>query len=126
MQKLHASRRRVLIADDDEDSRILLSFLLEEEGWEVTQACNGQEALTKVIAEKPDLLILDNRMPELTGVEVYQYLKAQNIDLPIVLATAHGSLEELALKFGIAYFVQKPYDFPNLIQTIESAYRAYL
>lgn len=125
MSNQNLTIRRVLIADDDDDSRIMLSFLLEEEGWQVEEASNGKEALEKVIEEQPDLVILDNRMPELTGVEVYQQLKSQGIEMPIVLTTAHGYLEELALNFGISYFVSKPYDIPKLLQTIESAYREY-
>jgi len=96
MNTLNLGRGKVLIADDDEDSRMMLSFVLQEEGWEVYEACNGKEALEKVIEEKPDLLILDNRMPELSGVEVYQYLQAEGINIAVVLATAYGYLDELA------------------------------
>lgn len=115
-------RRKVLIADDDDDSRIMLSFILQEEGWEVYEACNGKEALEKVIEDKPDLLILDNRMPELTGVEVYQYLQAEGINITVVLATAHGYLDELASSLGVTHFIKKPYEIPKLLKMVESAY----
>lgn len=115
-------RGKVLIADDDDDSRIMLSFILQEEGWDVYEACNGKEALEKVIEDKPDLLILDNRMPELTGVEVYQYLQAEGINIVVILATAHGCLEELALSLGVTHFIKKPYEIPKLLKMIESAY----
>lgn len=123
MNSKNSGKRKVLIADDDDDSRVMLSFLLEEEGWEVKEAKNGKEALEIVIQERPDLLILDNRMPELTGVEVYQQLQAQGINVAIVLATAHGYLDELASSLGIAHFISKPYDIPQLLKTIESAYK---
>ncbi|BAY16769.1 two-component response regulator [Anabaenopsis circularis NIES-21] len=123
MNSNHSGKRKILIADDDDDSRAMLSFLLEEEGWEVREAKNGEEALEIVIKEQPDLLILDNRMPKLTGVEVYKHLQAQGIKIAVVLATAHGYLDELASSLGIAHFISKPYDIPELLKTIESAYK---
>jgi two-component system, response regulator, stage 0 sporulation protein F len=122
MNNRNIKKRKVLIADDDDDSRAMLTFLLEEEGWEVKEAKNGKEALEKVIQEQPDLLILDNRMPELTGVEVYQHLQAEGIKLAVILATAYGYLNELAESLGIPYFISKPYDIPQLLKIIESAY----
>ena len=115
-------KRKVLIADDDNDSREMLAFLLEDEGWEVKEARDGKEALETVVKDRPDLLILDNRMPELTGAEVYQRLQAQGINLAVVLATAYGHVEDLASSLGITYFVNKPYDLTELLTTIESAY----
>ncbi|BAY80144.1 two-component response regulator (plasmid) [Nostoc linckia NIES-25] len=119
-------KRRVLIADDDNDSRVLLAFLLEQEGWEVKQAKDGKEALEKVFQEQPDLLILDHRMPEYTGSEVYQHLQRRGISLTIVLVTAYGYLEELSSSLGISYFVSKPFDIPDLLHIVESAYKKSL
>jgi two-component system, response regulator, stage 0 sporulation protein F len=119
-------KRKVLIADDDDDSRTMLALLLEHEGWEVREARNGQEALEKVTQEQPDVLILDNRMPELTGVEVYQQLQERGIKLAVVLATAYGYLEELASSLGITYFITKPFDLDKLLNIVESAYQSSL
>ncbi|MBD2204450.1 response regulator [Calothrix sp. FACHB-1219] len=122
MSRNISAKRKVLIADDDDDSRKMLAFLLEDEGWEVQEARDGKEALATIINDRPDLLILDNRMPELTGAEVYQQMQAQGINLAVVLATAYGHIEELASSLGIVYFVNKPYDLTELLTTIESAY----
>jgi len=122
MNNQNLARGKVLIADDDDDSRIMLSFILQEEGWEVSEACNGKEALEKVIEDQPDLLILDNRMPELTGVEVYQHLQTEGINIAVVLATAHGYLDELASSLGVTHFINKPYEIPKLLKIVESAY----
>lgn len=122
MSRNISAKRKVLIADDDDDSRKMLAFLLEDEGWEVKEARDGKEALATIINDRPDLLILDNRMPELTGAEVYQQMQAQGINLAVVLATAYGHIEELASSLGIVYFVNKPYDLTELLTTIESAY----
>ncbi|WP_016953248.1 response regulator [Anabaena sp. PCC 7108] len=122
MNNENLKKRKVLIADDDEDCREMLSFLLHEEGWDVREAKDGKEALEKVVKCQPDLLILDNRMPELTGVEVYQHLQIQGINLAIIFATAYGYPEELVSTLGISYWVTKPYDIPNLLETMELAY----
>ncbi|BAY88088.1 MULTISPECIES: response regulator [unclassified Tolypothrix] len=116
------AKRKLVIADDDSDSRTMLAFLLEQEGWEVREAKDGKEALEQVLAQQPDLLILDNRMPELTGAEVYQNLQARGIKLAVVLVTAYNQVDELASSLGISYFVNKPYDIKKLLTTIESAY----
>ncbi|BAY98317.1 response regulator receiver domain protein [Tolypothrix tenuis PCC 7101] len=116
------AKRKLVIADDDSDSRTMLAFLLEQEGWEVMEAKDGKEALEQVLTQQPDLLILDNRMPELTGAEVYQNLQARGIKLAVVLVTAYNQVDELASSLGISYFVNKPYDITKLLTTIESAY----
>ncbi|BAY32609.1 response regulator receiver domain protein [Nostoc carneum NIES-2107] len=116
------AKRKLVIADDDSDSRTMLAFLLEQEGWEVREAKDGKEALEQVLTQQPDLLILDNRMPELTGAEVYQNLQARGIKLAVVLVTAYNHVDELASSLGISYFVNKPYDITKLLTTIESAY----
>ncbi|MBD2446452.1 response regulator [Nostoc sp. FACHB-152] len=123
MNNQSREKRKVLIADDDDDNRAMLAFLLEEEGWETQEAKNGKEAIEKIIKEQPDLLILDNMMPELTGVQVYQHIQSQGIKVVVILVTAHGYLDELASSLGIADFISKPYDIPDLLKTIESAYQ---
>jgi two-component system response regulator (stage 0 sporulation protein F) len=115
-------KRKVLIADDDDDSREMLSVLLSFEGWEVEEAKDGKEALAKVVQYQPDLLILDNRMPELTGVEVYQQIQQQDISTTVIFASAYEDLETLALSLGIPYYINKPYEPANLLAVMESAY----
>ncbi len=116
---------KVLIAEDDDDNRNLLAFLLGMEGWQVAEARNGREALEKVVEEKPHVLVLDNRMPELTGAEVCQRLREQGISVPIVFLTAYSDGQELAASLGIRYYLKKPYDFPDLFAAVDSAYRDY-
>lgn len=114
---------RVLIADDDNDNRTLLAFILEAEGWKITEARDGKEALEKAIQEQPDLVILDNRMPELTGLRVYEQLRQRGISIPVVFISAYSELRDLASTYGIRYFLIKPIEVPELITTIESACR---
>lgn len=126
MNNQNTRMRKVVIADDDIDSRTMLALILADEGWEVKEAQNGKEAIEITIKEKPDLLILDNRMPELTGVEVYQQLQLKGIKQTVVLATGYGDLKELALSMGITHFISKPFDILELLTIIESAYESSL
>ncbi|MBW4493396.1 MAG: response regulator [Oscillatoria princeps RMCB-10] len=114
---------KVLIADDDDDGRTMLAFLLDMEGWQVAQARNGREALEKVLEEKPHVLLLDNRMPELTGAEVCQRLREQGIGVPVVFVTAYSDGQELAVSLGVRYFLKKPVDFMKLFAALDSAFR---
>lgn len=116
------TRGKLLIADDDDDSRMMLAFLLEDEGWQIAEARDGKEALEKVLQQPPDVLILDNRMPELTGSEVYQRIREQGINIPVVFVTAFSDLEELAVSLGVRYYLRKPLNFADLLAKIESAY----
>ncbi len=121
MKNDNLPKGKVLIADDDEDSRLMLAFLLQDEGWQIAEASNGKEALEKVIEEKPNVIILDNRMPELTGSEVYQQLQKKGVNIPVVFVTAFSDLEELASSLGIRYYLRKPIDFIEVLAALESA-----
>ncbi|MBD2200846.1 MULTISPECIES: response regulator [Calothrix] len=116
---------KVLIADDDASYRLMLTLILEERGWEVSTANNGREAIRKVLAQKPDLLILDYQMPVLTGGEVYQNLQSNGIKLPVVLVSSESALEKLASSLGIADFLHKPFDVGELITIVQSAHEKF-
>lgn len=116
-----SQKGQVLIADDDEDSRLLLSLILQEEGWEVFEAKDGKEVLEKMNDKVPDILILDNRMPELSGTEVFQLLQEKKINLPIILMTAYSEVDTLASSLGISYFLAKPFNFSELFNLMDLA-----
>jgi len=121
MKNINLQKRKALIADDDESNQLCLTIALEKEGWEVKQARDGEEAIEKVLVWQPDLLILDNQMPKLTGVEVYQYLQLHEIKLAVVMISGDSELEKIASCLGIAYYLQRPFDLAEFIQTINSA-----
>lgn len=117
---------KILIADDDDDNRILLSFLIQSEGWEVIEAQDGQEALEKAIKEQPNILLLDNRMPKLTGTKVYEKLCEQGMKIPVILLTAYADVQELADSLGICSYLNKPYDLSRLMAMIDKCYEESL
>ena len=83
----------IRIVDDDEDMRESLSFLLESEGWNCKAYSSAREFLIEDAGSVPGCLILDIRMPEMTGLELQQEMNRRKIFLPIVFLTGHGSID---------------------------------
>ncbi len=98
---------------------------LEEWGYEVHLAANGQEAQEMVENHDPDVVISDVVMPECSGLELLRRLKGDNPDRPVVLITAHGTVDMAveAMKNGALDFITKPLDYPNLRSILEMARR---
>lgn len=115
--------KTILIAEDEINIRNLLSYLLTNEGYNVIQASNGEEALKKAFEEKPDLLLLDIMMPKKNGYEVASILRDQPEfrNIPIIMLTARGG--ELDQKMGYATgaddYIVKPFEPSELIETIK-------
>ena len=107
----------IRIVDDDEDMRESLSFLLESEGWQCAAYASAREFLIEDAGSVPGCLILDIRMPEMTGLELQQEMNRRKIFLPIVFLTGHGSIDMAvsAMKSGAVEFLQKPVDHARLL-----------
>ena len=104
--------KRILIVDDKATSRELLRTVLEKQGYAITEAANGEEALNKVRAESPDLILLDLQMPVRNGYEVLGELRqdAAYATLPIIALTASAMQgdREKALAAGFTAYLTKP------------------
>jgi two-component system response regulator (stage 0 sporulation protein F) len=122
----NSEKGKVLIAEDEDVSRKFLACLLQLEGWEVSQAQDGQEAIEKFLQSRPNLLVLDYQMPALTGTEVYQFLRLNGIKLPVVLISGDCELEKIASSAGITYYLQKPFSIEEFVQTINLAYAGFI
>ena len=81
---------KILIADDEPSNRNILSQELAHEGYSVVTASDGREALRKVESSRPDLIILDYMMPDLSGLEVPKELRKRENDTPVVMITPMG------------------------------------
>jgi DNA-binding NtrC family response regulator len=103
---------RVLIVDDDPASRRLLEVRLRPLQCDVAIAGNGEQALLAIRKDLPDLVLLDLQMPHMGGIEVLQRMRAEGINVPTVVITAHGSIETAveAMKEGAYDFITKPVD----------------
>lgn len=113
----------VRIVDDDSDLRAAIRFLLESEGWEVADYYSAADFLLNDDPEIPGCLILDVRMPEMTGIELQGELKQHLRQIPIVFLSAHGGIE-MAVKTlheGAVDFLTKPVQEDKLVPVISRA-----
>jgi len=117
------TKEKILIADDDPNIIKILKDRLDNKGFKVITASNGAEALTLVKSESPGIAILDLQMPMMSGIEVLQEIKKQNLDVTTIFLTAYGTIELAveAMKKGAYDFIQKPVDFTHLEIVINKA-----
>jgi DNA-binding NtrC family response regulator len=115
----------ILIADDSAEMREVLEMRLQEWGFEVLLAADGQEAAEITESEDPDLVLADLIMPRLSGLELLRRLKSENKYRPVILITAEGTIDTAveAMKQGAHDFVKKPLDYAMLRSVLESARR---
>jgi DNA-binding NtrC family response regulator len=117
--------QRVLVVEDEPSLLFTLVANLELEGFEVSCASNGEEALS-VLREKPfDLVLTDIRMPGMSGVELYHGVRRLGLDVPVVLMTAYAveGLVKDAILHGAFAVLPKPFDVAHLIDTVNTAAR---
>jgi len=109
----------ILIVDDEPSNRKILTQELTHKGFAVDTAGGGNEALTKIEAAPPDLVILDYMMPDLSGLEVLKALRKRGNDTPVIMITAYGSVERAveAMKVGAYDFITRPFD-PDHIELV--------
>jgi CheY-like chemotaxis protein len=105
---------RILVADDDPFIRRLVVFTLKKRGYEILEACDGAAALDLVRQEKPDLVVLDVLMPEMTGLEVTTALAqdAATAHIPILILSASAQQAEIeaGIASGAAAYLIKPFE----------------
>ncbi len=118
-------RALIRLVDDDEDFLEGLAFVLEAKGWKTAGYLSPRDFLTSDRPSVPGCLILDIRMPEMSGIELQREMKARGIDLPIIILTGHADVESAVktLKMGAADFLQKPADTEDLFESVENAVR---
>jgi DNA-binding NtrC family response regulator len=109
---MQTSGARVLIVDDDPASRRLLEVRLRPLECDVATAGNGEQALSAIRKDLPDLVLLDLQMPKMGGIEVLRALRKEEVNVSIIVITAHGSIETAveAMKEGAYDFITKPID----------------
>src|SRR3989339_226040 len=110
-------KSRVLVVDDEEEIRKILSRILEQEGFKVVTAPNGQQAMQKICFDAPDAVLLDVRMPGLNGMEVLKKIKEIDDGLPVVLVTAYADIHQAveAMKEGAYDYLGKPFDNEEVV-----------
>ncbi|SFG17818.1 two component transcriptional regulator, LuxR family [Novosphingobium sp. CF614] len=116
--------QRVYLVDDDEAIRRSASFMLRTSGYAVTTFGTGIEFLEAVDELEPGCVLLDVRMPEISGLEVQQVLRDRGIAHPVVVMTGHGDVTVAvqAMKAGAVDFIEKPFDKAVLLEAIEDGF----
>ena len=113
----------ILLADDEPKMRRVLEMMLQRMGHRVLSAANGREALEQFISSPVDLVIADLRMPEVNGLELLASLREQGSQVPVIVITAHGTIESAvtAMKRGAFDYVLRPFDIDVLEVTVNRA-----
>jgi two-component system cell cycle response regulator DivK len=115
---------KLLLVEDNEMNRDMLSRRLARKGFEVILAVNGQDGIDTARRERPDLILMDMDLPVLSGWEATQVLKASSdtVDIPVIALTAHAlsTDRERALAAGCDEYETKPIELPRLLSKIET------
>ena len=117
---------RILIIDDDEQLSKSFAKILDQEGYTVQRALSGEEGLKRVNAQRPDLVVLDVRLPGMSGIRTLESIHEQEPKLPVIIFTAYGTTETAieAMKIGAFDYIYKPFDVPEMLKTIASGLEA--
>ena len=115
-------KRKVLVVDDNVDSITILRSILETNGFDVRVAQSGREALDRIDEERPDVVLLDVMMPEMSGLEVLERIKTTHAtaNLPVIMVTAKMQDEDVMVgyQYGADYYITKPCTAKQLIYGI--------
>ena len=113
----------LLLVDDDPDLLKLLAIRLKASGYTVATATSGQQALSMIAAERPDLVVTDLRMAGIDGMELFHEIERRHSGLPVIMLTAHGTIPDAvaATQQGVFGYITKPYDAHQLLAQIERA-----
>jgi len=119
---------KIVVAEDEHDILELLRFILELNGFEVVTANNGEEAVQQTLAVMPDLVLMDVRMPRMTGHQACQALKAnpKTKGIPVVFLSARGQEADIkqGLSLGAADYILKPFspeELPGRLRNVLAA-----
>ncbi len=117
--------KKVLIVDDQNGIRVLLMEVFSSEGYATFQASNGKLALEIVRNERPDLVLLDMKIPGMDGLEILRHVKTIDADIKVIMMTAYGELDIIkeATDLGALMHFTKPFDIDEMRLAVNSELR---
>ncbi|UCH22234.1 MAG: response regulator [Deltaproteobacteria bacterium] len=121
------SKCKVLLVDDEKEFVTALAERLELRGFQVLVALDGQRALGLIETDLPQVVVLDLKMPGIGGLEVLKRIKAQSLQIPVIILTGHGSMKEgkEGMDLGAFDHLIKPIDIAVLIEKIKQAAQVF-
>lgn len=113
----------IIIIDDDPDMCLALSELLKEDGYNVLTACNGGDGIKFIEEKRPDLVLLDYRLPDIDGMKVLEEIKKIDKKIPVIMLTAYGEIKSAvqAMKSGVFDYITKPFENEEISLVIKKA-----
>lgn len=122
---MNVKSKKVLIVDDEQSIRTLLDYNLKQAGYETIMASDGKEAIEMAEAKKPDLILLDLMLPQISGIEVCKMLRSQHINIPIIMLTAKSEeLDKvLGLEIGADDYMTKPFSPREVVARVKAVLR---
>jgi two-component system NtrC family response regulator len=113
----------VLIVDDEKNYTLILAAILEDEGFETLTANSGSEALEILSESDVDLVLTDMKMPAMDGIDLLERVKHEDPDLPVIMMTAHGTVEKAveAMQKGAYNYILKPFDNEQLVLYVKQS-----
>jgi DNA-binding NtrC family response regulator len=115
-------KQTILIVDDRRENIVFLAnSILKPKGYDIITAMDGEKALHKALEEKPDLIIIDLKMPKMDGLEVLSALREEQCPIPVILTTFHGSesVAVEAFRLGVKDYIIKPYTVEAIEEALE-------
>lgn len=113
-----SNRKKILAIDDEEDLRIILKEELTDEGYEVFTLGDPEKAMDRIEATKPDLVLLDIKMPGMSGMDLLNLVREKYYNLPVILLTAYSSFKKDIAAAACDQYVVKSGDFTELKKRI--------
>ena len=113
------------VVEDDESIRTLWTWLMESNGIAVRTFSNAPDFIASYRPGAPGCLVLDLRLPGMSGLELQEHLKRNQVDIPIIFVTAHGDVRTAvtAIKEGAVDFIEKPFSYRHVVSIIEKAFQ---
>ncbi|SEN22766.1 two-component system, cell cycle response regulator DivK [Mucilaginibacter gossypiicola] len=123
---MSTSHKKIVIFDDDEDILSICSYILEEQGWEVHTFSDCNNIVEKVSGILPDVIMMDNWIPDSGGIVATQTLKKTDLlkDIPVIYFSANSDIQILADHAGAQTFLAKPFDLEDLEKVISTVIAA--
>lgn len=116
---------KILVVDDDKDLRLSVTSALKEAGYATDEACDGEDAVTKIKAGSFDAVLMDVNMPRMTGIEALREIKTHDASIMVMILTAFSNIRDAveATKLGAYNYLEKPVKSDNLVYMIDKAFK---